>query len=1156
MHDDGPVEKVYGGFEGFTELMKLQETLLKPNLHEQSSEGEQSGESTNFQQFCTTLDEYQEQSYLLDPYLEKLVVPVVESLKGYANTCIANPTEKGNVWRAHYHAHMLYGYVKFRGYKTIIRFFPHEIADLSIALEFMQIPNGIVESRWHWPMRYVMLLWLYIICLIPFDFAQFDEQDQIGHTARSLESIAKSYLGAAGVEREAAALLLSRLYIRKDTGLGFHDFVEWTQTFLRDDSPDVFKAIGVLHVICEVVKSGSVEQVRNELGILLSISRIIQQSTTYSNNTVVRKFRTKLVARIGLRLLPTNSGNIKRQARALVADEVPTEHDEIHEEIEVPSEIEDILEQMFEALQDRDTVVRWSAAKGVARVAQRLPKDFSSQVLETVMGLFEVHSVAAASLYDLPAIAEGTWHGACLACAEMARRSLVGPDHLPQLIEWLSKAIYFDLRKGAHSIGSNVRDAAAYVLWALARTQDQSALIPHATNLAQRLTAVALYDREIHIRRAASAAFQEHVGRTSLFPHGIDVLGKTDFYAVSIRKHAFLVAAPQVAEHAEYRTFLFEHLLDVVLRHWDISMRELGSQSLRLICAHDLQVLAPRAIEKSALLLESLDTSDVHGGLSALSEIAIAYKEKGDPAILEDSLRNIFKQLKQIHESTLTTTRNELIASAACLLIANSITVTEINLGTRSSVPGWRKMVDIGLKHRMTPVQEAAAEAMSTISNLTDCTSDLIIELKRGSAVMQQSLARMLSVINYKTHSKSFPEAIAYLLDTVKATSKANVETRRNCFHAIPLILNLVSSRLTEFVSSDVLNALVDALLGGLDDYTIDERGDVGSWVRIACIQGLTTISEILFGVAESIPDFESYFSPQKYCSVAAGLLKQGVERLDNVRQTAGVCFMKLLNAPLPSVDGADRWRLPALSLLNELFGNPSDQAGWNDGNWLFPRAMRLLEIPEYRKRVLSGIVISVGSKTDSTQKPVANSLVRFTQSLPLANSPTSAYCLLELVEDLINHAKSNMNLNSVVIPVFQTFTILLEADALRQLPNERSGLQSLKTLTHMASKNVNKLKSVQRIHESMKIVVNLLTFEQIRTEKVSLIIDFLGHPFPKVRSETAEYLYVLLQSADLGLETDAIEDILLETEWSTGDIGVAKEAANEIVQLFTLEMA
>lgn len=73
--------------------------------------------------------------------------------------------------------------------------------------------------------------------------------------------------------------------------------------------------------------------------------------------------------------------------------------------------------------------------------------------------------------------------------------------------------MYFDLRKGAHSIGSNVRDSASYVLWALARTQDSSALIPHADNLARRLVAVSLFDREIHIRRAASAAFQEHVGR-------------------------------------------------------------------------------------------------------------------------------------------------------------------------------------------------------------------------------------------------------------------------------------------------------------------------------------------------------------------------------------------------------------------------------------------------------------------------------------------------------------------------------------------------------------------------------------------------------------------------------------------------------------------
>lgn len=130
------------------------------------------------------------------------------------------------------------------------------------------------------------------------------------------------------------------------------------------------------------------------------------------------------------------------------------------------------------------------------------------------MGLFSVHSVVAASLYDIPSIAEGTWHGTCLACAEMARRSLVSPERLGELIEWLSKALYFDVRKGAHSVGSSVRDAAAYVLWALARTQESDDLAPHTISLARRLVVVALFDREIQIRRAASAAFQEYVGRT------------------------------------------------------------------------------------------------------------------------------------------------------------------------------------------------------------------------------------------------------------------------------------------------------------------------------------------------------------------------------------------------------------------------------------------------------------------------------------------------------------------------------------------------------------------------------------------------------------------------------------------------------------------
>lgn len=43
------------------------------------------------------------------------------------------------------------------------------------------------------------------------------------------------------------------------------------------------------------------------------------------------------------------------------------------------------------------------------------------------------------------------------------------------------------------------------------------------------------------------------------------------------------------------------------------------------------------------------------------------------------------------------------------------------------------------------------------------------------------------------------------------------------------------------------------------------------------------------------------------------------------------------------------------------------EETGWNDGQWLFPKAVRLLEIPTYRRQVLHGLVLSIGSKTEGT---------------------------------------------------------------------------------------------------------------------------------------------------------------------------------------------
>lgn len=93
--------------------------------------------------------------------------------------------------------------------------------------------------------------------------------------------------------------------------------------------------------------------------------------------------------------------------------------------------------------------------------------------------------------------------------------------------------------------------------------------------------------------------------RQNLCPHGISVLGKTDFYSVGLKRNAFLVAARDVAVYEEYRPILVSHVIGVTLRHWDPVMRQLGAQSLREICRHDMASLAPNVVSRVVRHLES-----------------------------------------------------------------------------------------------------------------------------------------------------------------------------------------------------------------------------------------------------------------------------------------------------------------------------------------------------------------------------------------------------------------------------------------------------------------------------------------------------------------------------------------------------------------------
>lgn len=80
-------------------------------------------------------------------------------------------------------------------------------------------------------------------------------------------------------------------------------------------------------------------------------------------------------------------------------------------------------------------------------------------------------------------------------------------------------------------------------------------------------------------------------------------------------------------------------------------------------------------------------------------------------------------------------------------------------------------------------------------------------------------------------------------------------------------------------VPSETFASVVQIHLESLDDYSTDQRGDVGSWIRTAAITGLADLSER---------------GPVNLLEVVNGILKQGVEKLDNVREIAGRALRKI----------------------------------------------------------------------------------------------------------------------------------------------------------------------------------------------------------------------------------------------------------------------
>ena len=71
------------------------------------------------------------------------------------------------------------------------------------------------------------------------------------------------------------------------------------------------------------------------------------------------------------------------------------------------------------------------------------------------------------------------------------------PKRLVEVVPLLCKALVYDVKSGSTSVGSNIRDAAAFVAWSFARAYDPKELEPYVAKIASYLLIATVFDREV-----------------------------------------------------------------------------------------------------------------------------------------------------------------------------------------------------------------------------------------------------------------------------------------------------------------------------------------------------------------------------------------------------------------------------------------------------------------------------------------------------------------------------------------------------------------------------------------------------------------------------------------------------------------------------------
>lgn len=1153
------------------------------------------------------MDKYQEQGQLVEPYLERIVSPLMSIVCTRTAELGVNSDEILELLKPI--CIVLYSLVTVCGYKSVVKFFPHQVSDLELAVALLEKchDSGAAtalrqESTGEMETKCITLLWLSILVLIPFDISSVDTsmandnfagRDELPPLVMRISGLCKDYLSDAGPMRTMAGLLLSRLLTRPDMSKAFTSFIDWSHEILsstEDTMRDHFRILGAVEALAAIFKAGSPPVLLNVVPILWNDTSTLIKSPTAVRSSLLRKYLVKLTQRIGLTCLPHRSpawqyvGSNNTLGESISSKVKQDSNQESHyvniescnvsedkscleeDQMDVPEILEDIIELLLSGLRDADTVVRWSAAKGIGRVTSRLTYCLSDEVLSSVLELFS------------PGEGDGSWHGGCLAMAELARRGLLLPISLSKVVPVIVKALHYDIRRGPHSVGSHVRDAAAYVCWAFGRAYSHRDMKTVLEQLSPHLLTVASYDREVNCRRAAAAAFQENVGRQGNFPHGIDIVNTADYFALSSRANSYLHVAVCIAQYDGYLYQFVNELLQSKISHWDKVLRELSARALAALVKYEPDYFANTILERLLPFTLSTDLCMRHGATLAAGELILALKEL-NYVLSEDKQKITAGIVPAIEKARLYRGKGGEIMRSAVSRFIECIAQAQICLTAKVK----RSLLDAineNLRHPNSHIQNAAVEALKHYihayylsadgKEINDILSKYLGQLADSNVAARRGSALALGVLPFEFLVKGWKFVITKLCNSCEIEENPgdrDAEARVNAVRG----LIFVCATLTEdeklsgyFNGEDVVslfllirNEVMNSLFKALDDYSTDNRGDVGSWVREAAMDGLERctyilckrdsieqekrlVSELHKNDCSDSGVINAYFDSILANKIVGSIVKQAVEKMDKLRESAARILRRILHNETTFVP-----HIPEREVLKRMVPSEANiKLGLSSCS--FPSFVHLLQVSCYSKYLVSGLVISIGGLQDSLRKASLGALLDYLQSAETEIHDDSR--VVSLSEDILWVLQQYRKCDRVVVPTLKTIEILFSKKILLDM-KDQTPVFCLGVLDSLATE-LRGSKDFSKLYAGIAILGYIASIlNPVNVRAFANLLNFLAHRYPKIRKSAAEQVYlVLLQNGSLVADdkVDEAVEIITETCWE----GDAEEAKNKKLRL------